>query len=67
MFDNIFGNSYIDVKYEGRLFLEESYDSLKNKMNDSSSTITVHVLDFLGIGSTAKTFKKSDISYWGSN
>lgn len=67
MFDNIFGNSYIDVRYEGRLFLEESYDSLKNKMNDSSSTITVHVLDFLGIGSTAKTFKKSDISYWGSN
>ena len=67
MFDNIFGNSYIDVKYEGRLFLEESYDSLQNIMNDSSPTITVHVLDFLGIGSTAKTFKKSDISYWGSN
>ena len=67
MFDNIFGNSYIDVRYEGRLFLEESYDSLKSKMNDSSSTITVHVLDFLGIGSTAKTFKKSDISYWGAN
>ncbi|MGN1012460.1 MAG: hypothetical protein ACI4ON_01360 [Clostridia bacterium] len=67
MFDCIWGNSYIDVRYEGRLFLEENYDSLKSKMNDSSSTITVHVLDFLGIGSTAKTFKKSDISYWGSN
>lgn len=67
MFDFIFSNSFIDVKYEGRLYLEEHYDTLKSKINDSSSTITVRVVDFMGIGSTTRTIKKSDISYFGSN
>ncbi len=67
MFDFIFANSYIDLKYGSRQYLEESYDTLKSKMNDSSTTITVHVVDFFGIGSDLKTFKKSEISYYGSN
>ncbi len=67
MFDFIFANSYIELKYGSRLYLEESYDTLKSKMNDSSSTITVHVVDFMGIGSDLKTFNKSDISSYGQN
>ncbi|MBQ9298024.1 MAG: hypothetical protein IJ223_03155 [Clostridia bacterium] len=67
MFDFIFSNSYIDVKYQGRLYLEESYDTLKRMMEDGSSTITVRVVDFTGLGSDTKTFNKEDISYYGSN
>lgn len=67
MFDFIFANSYVDLKYGGRLYLEESYDTLKSMMNDSSSTIVVHVVDFMGIGSDRKEIKKSEISYYGSN
>ena len=67
MFDFIFANSYIDVRYRGRLYLEESYDRLKSMMTSSSSTITVHVVDFMGIFSDVKTFNKSDITYYGSN
>ena len=67
MFDFIFANSYIDLKYEGRLYLEDSYESLKNKMNDGISTITVRVMDFTGIGSDTRQFYKSDITGYGSN
>ena len=67
-FDFIFGNSYIDVKYKGRLYLEESYDTLKSMMNDSNSTITVHVTDpITGILTDTKTINKSDITSYGSN
>lgn len=67
-FDFIFSNSYIDVKYKGRFYLEESYDTLKSMMNDSSSTITVHVTDpFTGIFTDTKTINKSDITSYGSN
>ncbi len=67
MFDCVFGNSYIDVKYQGRLYLEESYSTLQNLINNQSSTIQVHVLDCFGITGTLKTFNKSDITYYGSN
>ena len=67
MFDFVFSNSYIDVKYQGRLYLEESYDTLKRMMEDGTPTITVRVVDFTGIGSDVKTFNKEDISYYGSN
>lgn len=67
MFDCVFGNSYIEVKYQGRLYLEESYSTLKNLLNDQNTTIQVHVLDCFGISSTLKTFNKSDITYHGSN
>lgn len=67
MFDFIFAKSYIDLKYGTRQYLEESYYDLKKKMEDSSSTITVRVIDFTGIGSDTKTFNKSDISYYGEN
>ena len=66
MFDFIFANSYIDLKYEGRLYLEDSYESLKNKTNDGNSTITVRVMDFTGIGSDTRRFYKSDITGYGS-
>jgi hypothetical protein len=36
-------------------------------MNGDNSKITVHVVDFTGIGSDLKTFSKSDISSYGSN
>ncbi len=65
--DFVFGNSYIELKYGSTIYVEEHYDELKRKMNDSSSTITVHVVDFFGFGSDLKTYKKSDISYYGSN
>lgn len=67
MFDFIFAKSYIDLRYGCRQYLEESYYDLKKKMEDSNSTITVHVIDFTGIGSDVKTFKKEDISYYGEN
>ncbi len=68
MFDFVFANSYIDVKYSGRLYLSESYDKLKSLMNDSSSSITVHVVDWLtGIFEDVKTISKSDITDYGSN
>lgn len=68
MFDCFVGNSYIELKYGGRIYLDESYETLKRMIDDdSSSTITVHVVDFLGIGSDLKTYNKSDISYYGSN
>lgn len=68
MFDVFFGNSYIDTKYDGRLYLEESYDTLKRLMNDSSSSITVKVLDSItGFFSDRKTIQKSEITYFGSN
>lgn len=68
MFDFIFSNSYIDVKYKGRLYLEESFETLKSMMNDSSSTITVHVTDYLtGVFTDTKTFNKSEITGYGSN
>lgn len=67
MFDIIFGNSYIVVNYE-KLYLEETYYTLKNMMEDSSDTISVHVLDQLsGFFSDAKTFEKSKISSYGPN
>ena len=67
-FDFIFSHSYIDVKYKGRLYLEESIETLKSMMNDSSSTITVHVTDpITGVLSDKKTIKKSDITNYGSN
>lgn len=66
MFDWIFANSYIDHNLEGRLYLSESYDTLTNKMHDSNSTITVHVMDFLGF-EDVRTFNKKDINYYGSN
>lgn len=67
MFDSILGNSYIDVKYQGRIYLEESISTLKDLMNNSNDTISVHVLDCFGIFSDTKTFYKSDITYYGSN
>ncbi len=67
MFDFILANSYIELKYGSKQYLEESYDTLKSKMNDSNTTITVHVVDFTGFFSDIKTFKKSDISSYGSN
>lgn len=68
MFDIFFGNSYIKVRYEGTLYLEESYETLKRLMNDSSSTITVRVLDpITGFFSDRKTFKKSDITDYGDH
>ena len=67
-FDFIFFHSYIDVKYKGRLYLEESIETLKSMMNDSSSTITVHVTDpFTGVFTDTKTINKSDITSYGSN
>ena len=59
-----FGNSYIDVKYEGRIYLEESFEKLKSMMNDNKETITVHVVDT--IFTDVKTFKKSEITRYGS-
>ncbi len=68
MFDFLFGNSYIDLKYGGRLYLSESYDTLKSLMNNSSDTITVHVVDDLtGFFTDTKTIKKSEIRSYGSN
>lgn len=67
-FDFIFSNSYIDVKYKGRLYLEESYETLKSMMENSSSTITIHVTDpFTGVFTDIKTINKSDITSYGSN
>lgn len=63
--DFIFANSYIVVN-GSKILLEESYYDLKEKMNDSNDTITVHVLDFIGIFSDTKTFSKSSISDYGS-
>lgn len=65
MFDLIFGSSYIIVS-GNKKYLSESYYSLKQKMDDDSSTITVHVMDFMGFTDT-RTFNKSDISDYGSN
>ena len=68
MFDWVFANSYVELKYGGRQYLSESYETLQSLMNDSSSTITVHVVDFItGIFENVKTFNKSDISYYGRN
>lgn len=68
MFDVFFGNSYINTKYDGTLYLEESYDTLKRLMNDSSSSITVRVLDpITGFFSDRKTIPKNEITYYGSN
>jgi hypothetical protein len=67
-FDFIFGNSYIDVKFRGRLYLDESFEKLKSMMNDNNATITVHVTDpITGVLSDKKTIKKSDITNYGSN
>lgn len=66
MFDWIFANSFIDHKVSGRLYLSEYYSTLSDKMKDSNSTITVHVMDFLGF-EDVKTFNKKDITYYGSN
>ena len=67
-FDFIFGNSYIDVKFRGRLYLDESFEKLKSMMNDNNATITVHVTDTItGVLSDKKTIKKSDITNYGSN
>lgn len=65
MFDFLLGNSYIVISYEKK-YLRESFNILKQKMDDDSSTITVHVIDFMGFTDT-KTFNKSDISDYGSN
>ncbi len=67
MFDFVFGNSYIDTVYNGRLYLSESYEQLSKIMNDSSSTITVHVEDWTGLGPDIKTIKKSEITCYGPN
>lgn len=67
MFDFIMGKSYITVKYKGTFYLEETYEQLKNKMNDDSSTITVRVTDFTGIGYDTRTFNKEDITSYGRN
>ena len=47
--------------------VKKCYESLKNKMNDGNSTITVRVMDFTGIGSDTRQFYKSDITGYGSN
>ncbi len=65
MFDFIFASSYIDHS-SGRKYLSESYYTLKNMMEDSNSTITVHVMDFMGF-TDVRTFNKSDIRNYGSN
>lgn len=68
MFDIFFGNSYIETRYNGTFYLEESYDTLKRLMNDDSSFITVRVIDPLtGLFSDRRTFNKSDITYYNSN
>lgn len=65
--DFIFANSYIELKSGHRIYLLETYDELKQKMNDGSSTITVHEIDFFGLWSEIRTYNKSNISYYGSN
>ncbi len=67
MLDFIFANAYIDLKYSGRIYIEESYSTLKSMINDSKSTITVKVLDFTGLFSDVRTISKSDIVSYGSN
>ncbi|MBR2784442.1 MAG: hypothetical protein IKD74_00450 [Clostridia bacterium] len=63
-FEFFSAKSYIDVKYEGRIYLEESFEKLKSMMNDNKDTITVHVVDT--IFTDVKTFKKSEITRYGS-
>ena len=67
MFDFIMSSSFIDVKYKGRLYLNETYEQLKSMMNDSKPTITVHIVDyFTGLLTEKNTFKKSDITNYGA-
>ncbi len=65
MFDFIFANSYIEVSYE-RKYLKESYETLRSKIKDNNTTITVTVIDFLGF-EDRMTFNKKDITSYGSN
>ena len=46
------------------LYREESFEKLKSMMNDNKETITVHVVDT--IFTDVKTFKKSEITRYGS-
>ena len=67
MFDTFFGNSYIKIKYGETIYVRESVENIRQQMNNSSSYITVTVLDFTGIFDDTRTIQKADIEDYGSN
>ena len=67
MFDTFFGNSYIKIKYGETIYVRESVENIRQQMNNSSSYITVTVLDFTGIFDDTRKIKKTDIEDYGSN
>ena len=67
MFDTFFGNSYIKIKYGETIYVRESVENIRQQMNNSSSYITVTVLDFTGIFDDTKTIQKSEIEDYGGN
>ena len=67
MFDSFFGNSYIKIKYGETIYVRESVENIRQQMNNSTSYITVTVLDFTGIFDDTKTIQKSEIEDYGGN
>ena len=67
MFDTFFGNYYIKIKYGETIYVRESVENIRQQMNNSSSYITVTVLDFTGIFDDTRTIQKADIQDYGSN
>ena len=54
-------------KYGETIYVRESVENIRQQMNNSSSYITVTVLDFTGIFDDTRTIQKADIQDYGSN